>query len=114
MLSCNHQSGEKLQLKTGKTAEIAAQIPAKILGEAPSEIAMWYFDNGLGLWKEEGKAKKENGKYIANVSHFSCWNYDYYLPSIILSGQDSGSKWKSIAGNACLGVRSRSLCGRTW
>lgn len=80
-------SGEKLQIKTGKTAEITTQIPAKILGEAPAEIAMWYFDNGLGLWKEEGKAKKENGKYIANVSHFSCWNYDYYLPSIILSGR---------------------------
>lgn len=80
-------SGEKLQLKTGKTAEIAAEIPVKILGEAPAEIAMWYFDNGLGLWKEEGSAKKENGKYVANVSHFSCWNYDYYLPSIILSGR---------------------------
>jgi hypothetical protein len=99
--------GEKLQLKAGKTAEISAQIPAKILDEAPSEIAMWYFDNGLGLWKEEGKAKKENGKYVANVSHFSCWNYDYYLPSIILSGRvvdQSGNPlpgmhvWVSAAG----------------
>ncbi len=80
-------TGEKLQLKSGKTAELSSLIPSLVTNEAPSEIAMWYFDNGLGLWKEEGKATKINGRYIANVSHFTCWNYDYYSPSIILSGR---------------------------
>ena len=79
--------GEKLQLKAGTTARMEADIPAISINDALSEIPMWYFDNGLGLWKEEGKAIKENGKYVANVSHFSCWNYDYFKPSIILSGR---------------------------
>lgn len=79
--------GIKLQLKKGETATIKSIIPSEIVDEANSEVPMWYFDESLGLWKEEGKAVKINGEYVAIVGHFSCWNYDYDQPAIILSGR---------------------------
>lgn len=80
-------SGEKLQIQTGSTVEMSTIIPSVVAGTAPEEIPMWYFEDESGLWKEEGKAIRNGDSYIANVSHFSCWNYDYSLPSIVLSGR---------------------------
>jgi hypothetical protein len=80
-------SGEKLQIKTGETVEMAARIPSEVLASAPSEIPMWYFEDNSGLWREEGKAVRSGDSYVANVSHFSCWNYDYSLPAIVISGR---------------------------
>lgn len=81
------QSGDQLQIKTGKEVTMTADLPSAILSKASNEIPMWHFDNETGLWKEEGKANLINNQYVAKVSHFSCWNYDAPYPSIILSGR---------------------------
>ncbi|HMG15730.1 MAG TPA: hypothetical protein VK590_09795, partial [Saprospiraceae bacterium] len=80
-------SGEKLQIKTGSQAEIVANLPATALASAPANIPLWYFDEVLGYWKEEGSAQLVNGTYVGKVSHFSYWNYDGSLPSINVSGK---------------------------
>lgn len=80
-------SGQKLQVKTGSTAQLSTEIPSKIASNAPGTIPMWYFDDATGLWVEEGLANLNGDIYTANVSHFSWWNYDAYQPSIVLSGK---------------------------
>lgn len=80
-------SGEKLQVKEGNTVTMTAEIPAELQAEAPSDIPMWHFNQNSGLWEEEGMAIKQGSKYVAEVSHFSYWNYDIKEESIILSGR---------------------------
>ncbi|MEZ5049651.1 MAG: carboxypeptidase-like regulatory domain-containing protein [Saprospiraceae bacterium] len=79
--------GEKLQLKSDIKATMTAIIPSELLSQAPNELPMWHFDNSAGAWKQEGIAQRVGNEYVAEVSHFSCWNYDYNAPSIVLSGR---------------------------
>jgi hypothetical protein len=69
-------SGELLQIATGKKATMTMPIPATILASAPPTIPLWYFDEAVGLWKQEGAATKIGSTYVGDVSHFSFWNYD--------------------------------------
>ena len=69
-------SGELLQIATGKKATLIMPIPAVLSGSAPATIPLWYFDEGKGLWKEEGQATKTGNTYVGEVSHFSFWNFD--------------------------------------
>jgi hypothetical protein len=54
------------------------------MGNAPSEISLWHFDEGNVFWQEEGQATLINGSYEGNVSHFSFWNCDNPTPAIYL------------------------------
>lgn len=68
--------GEKLQVATGKKASISFPILLALAGSAPATIPLWYFDEAVGLWKEEGSAIKTGNNYEGEVSHFSFWNCD--------------------------------------
>jgi WD40 repeat protein len=41
-------------------------------------MPLWYFDETLGMWKEEGTATLKNGVYTGTVTHFTDHNLDYY------------------------------------
>lgn len=69
-------SGEKLQIAAGKKATLTMPLPAAIAGTAPATIPLWYFDEAIGLWKEEGSATRVGNTYEGEVSHFSFWNCD--------------------------------------
>jgi hypothetical protein len=47
-----------------------------MLTNAPATIPLWYFNDTLGIWKEEGTATKQGNNYVGSVSHFSFWNCD--------------------------------------
>ncbi len=68
--------GELLQIAPGKKATMTMPIPATIIASAPASIPLWYFDETIGLWKQEGTATKTGSNYVGDVSHFSFWNYD--------------------------------------
>ena len=74
-------NGIKLQLASGKTAQLKLPVPAN----APTTIPLWYFDTTAGIWKEEGTATIQNGKYVANVAHFTWWNCDTFAERVVLS-----------------------------
>ena len=74
--------GDVLRLKGGAQVKMELTIPAANLDQAPSAIPMWYFDEDEGIWKEEGSATLSGNVYVANVSHFSYWNYDAWFPAI--------------------------------
>lgn len=68
--------GEKLQVAPGKKAGLSFPLPSTLAASAPATIPLWYFDENIGLWKEEGTATKTGNTYEAQVSHFSFWNCD--------------------------------------
>lgn len=88
------QSGQKLNINKPATLNVA--IPFSIANNAPSEIPLWYFDENNGLWKEEGFATLQNGKYVGEVNHFTVWNCDVPSEVTFLSGQIFDSKGVSI------------------
>jgi hypothetical protein len=69
-------AGENLQIKSGKTSTITVEIPSSMISSAPETIPLWYYDDTIGMWKEEGTATKQGDKYIGSVGHFSDWNCD--------------------------------------
>lgn len=70
-------TGEKLNLLAGKTAKLTFPVPSSMVSTAPAIIPLWHFNTTNGYWEESGTASLKNGKYEAEVSHFSFWNCDY-------------------------------------
>lgn len=77
-------NGETLNLAENTTAQIIVPVAPELLADAPSTIPLWYFDEEVGYWKEEGEAQLTGNQYIGTVSHFSFWNYDIPIDFIKL------------------------------
>lgn len=80
-------NGRKLNVADGKTVSMTYEIPEDLVSTAPETIKMWWFDYDAGLWREEGEAIRDGSRWIGEVSHFSCWNFDLNVPSVLLTGQ---------------------------
>jgi len=80
-------TGRKLQIKDCYKATMSSIVPADLIDEAPSRIDLWYFHEDLGLWMLDGHANLIGNKYVGDVGHFTCWNYDTYDPAVIASGR---------------------------
>jgi hypothetical protein len=78
--------GRKLQVATGKRAKLTFPLPADFRAEAPPTSPLWYFDETLGLWVEEGEARLQDGTYVGEVAHFSFWNCDLPFPLVNITG----------------------------
>lgn len=74
------QLGNTLKIASGKKANLTFPIAANQISSAPASIALWYFDDTIGKWKEEGSAIKTGNTYKADVSHFTWWNCDVWTP----------------------------------
>ena len=90
--------GGLLRLKEGIQVQIEMTVPSANMDKAPSSIPMWHFDEGEGIWKEEGSATLSGNVYTANVTHFSYWNYDAWFPAI---------KWGAIFDFGNRGIASQ-------
>ena len=77
-------SGEQLQIASGKMAKLRFTIPSSLRSSAPATIPLWSVDETTGLWKQEGSATKTNDYYEGDVSHFSFWNCDISIPTVYL------------------------------
>ena len=77
-------SGEQLQIATGKTAKLRFTIPSSLRSTAPATIPLWSVDETTGLWKQEGSASKGTDYYEGDVSHFSFWNCDVSSQTVFL------------------------------
>ena len=77
-------TGEKLQIAQGSSAEIKMPLDSSFLTFAPETIKLWYFDEDKGYWLEDGTAKLEGNFYVGTVKHFSFWNCDADFPTVNL------------------------------
>lgn len=80
-------TGQPLQIAEGSLAEIEMPVPEEMVGQAPSSIPLWYFDEASGYWIEEGAAQLIDGKYVGNVAHFTYWNCDDFFNWVQITGQ---------------------------
>lgn len=80
-------SGNPVELAGGTTAQVRFPLSITLQAKAPAEIDLWYFDENKGLWMREGKATRQGGEYITNVSHFSFWNCDVPMDVVMLNGR---------------------------
>ena len=81
------EDGRKLNVAEGMAVSMTYEIPDDLLSTAPETIPMWFFDYEAGLWREEGEARREGSRWIGEVTHFSCWNFDLNVPSVLVTGQ---------------------------
>ena len=79
--------GRKLNIADGATANLTYEIPEDLLANAPETIKMWWYDYDAGVWREGGEAAREGSRWVGEVSHFSCWNFDLNVPSVLVTGQ---------------------------
>lgn len=87
MINVELEGANGQALNINQPATLNVEVPTSISGSAPSEIPLWYFDEKDGLWKEEGKATLENGKYVGTVNHFTFWNCDVPFDLTLINGQ---------------------------
>jgi len=81
------ESGQELQIASGKKAHLKFPIPAGLRATAADSIDLWSYDEANGYWKKEGRAGKEGDFYHAEVSHFSFWNCDVPFNLIEINGR---------------------------
>ena len=97
-------AGEKLQVKHGNTATLYSPIPSAAQASAPATIPLWYVDESTGLWKEEGTATKQGNSYVGTVKHFSYWNCDIPVQTIMLTGKFVTAKGQALV-NASIVIK---------
>ncbi len=93
-------AGNDLKIATGKTATLSYPISASMQANAPASVPLWYFDEAIGMWKEEGAALKSGNTYTGKVSHFTDWNCD--IPA--LTGKIKGRLVCSGNGEGISGI----------
>ena len=110
------ETGERLQLAPGKTADIQMNVPFSSINNTKlsegTKILMWHFDESKGLWVEEGEGEvvksleSSTGLAVkATVSHFSTWNWDFKISnggSVFVQCQSAG---EPIACNVVANVK---------
>lgn len=68
-------AGRRYQLAPGQRARIALTVPDGVVYSG--EIPMWHYDMAQGRWLEEGVGQVQGQRAVAEVSHFSTWNFDF-------------------------------------
>lgn len=71
------QSGNPITTLSGPAEVCMAATPGLAAGDT---VPLWYYDEGAGLWKEEGQGTvvDRGGRLqiCGDVTHFTWWNYD--------------------------------------
>lgn len=78
-ISIRDGAGKSYDLRGGQTAIVRVPIAPEQLaqpGGPPATIALWWYDTGDGVWKQEGQARRDGDFYVGEVRHFSTLNMD--------------------------------------
>ncbi len=105
-IELRNANGELLQIASGKKATINMPIPSVMHAAAPATIALGYFDDAKGLWKEQGTAVRSGNTYICEVSHFTLWNVNIPGSFVWFSCRMTGSGGMPL-GNAFIIIRNQ-------
>ncbi|MBK9415741.1 MAG: hypothetical protein IPN62_00315 [Flavobacteriales bacterium] len=79
-------AGNRVELAQGSQATVRFPIPEGQQADAPPTIPLWWFDEELGYWVQEGEAQREGNDYVGQVTHFSWWNCDVPANFVLLKG----------------------------
>lgn len=79
------QGDQRLQMAAGQKATVGFVLPDKLQGtiQPGMRVPLWWYDLEAGAWREEGDGVIEAGAteadaktWVAQVGHFSWFNYD--------------------------------------
>jgi hypothetical protein len=68
----SYSGTNKVQLLSGKQARLSFPIKDSTISY-PAKVKMWYYDENVGKWKEEGVANQISKSFIGAVSHLTKW-----------------------------------------
>ena len=102
-------AGNGVQLAPGSSATVRFPVMAAQQGDAPATIPLWWFDEDLGYWVEEGEAQRVGDQYVAPVSHFSWWNCDVPANFVLLKGNVIDQASGAILSNAQVRLISATM-----
>jgi uncharacterized protein (TIGR02145 family) len=77
-------AGQPVQLASGSPATIQFPVMGSQQDDAPESIPLWWFDEDLGYWIQEGEAERIGNEYVGQVAHFSWWNVDVPSNFVVL------------------------------
>lgn len=79
-------AGNELNVTAANPVTITFPIAESQQSYAPETIPLWYFDEELGIWVEDGEATKNSDgtAYVGEVTHFSWWNCDIAMNTVNL------------------------------
>ena len=108
-------NGVELNLAEGKNATLEFPVPEDMQSQAPQTIKTWSLNEETVYWEEEAAATLSNGKYVAEVSHFSFWNCDAPFPLVnifgkLVDGDGNPLPWYNI----CILAFNNSQTGYGW
>ncbi len=96
-VSLNDGQGNKLQLREGEKSEMTFPIPENMKDNPPATIPLWYFDEGSGLWVEEGVATLQGNVYVGTVNHFSWHNLDVPAERVTIKGRVTDCQGRPVS-----------------
>ncbi len=79
-------AGDELIIATDQSATIQFPVSDELLEFAPTTIAMWYFDESMERWVEEGQAQLIDNYYEGTVSQTAFWNVAVAYNPVQLEG----------------------------
>ena len=103
LIELSNDNGDLLNLANDNDSlvKIETVIPSLFVSIAPDTIDNWYTGDNLAYASNEGSGRKEGGKYISQVEHFSYWSMQIpYTGSATIKGTVS-----DVSGNPVSGVR---------
>jgi hypothetical protein len=72
------ESGEALKLRQGDKATLSFPIATLQKDILDNTVPLWSLNEETGLWIREGEASLNGQFMVAEVSHFSFWNLDFF------------------------------------
>lgn len=108
-------NGQSLQLGEGISATIEFPIPETLQNSAPETIVTWSLNEETVYWEEESTATLVDGKYIAEVTHFSFWNCDAPFPLVNIYGKLVNQDGQALPWHLiCILAFNESMTGAGW
>lgn len=81
-------------LNISDVATLSIKAPEN-LGSTPDNVSMYYRDNATGLWIEDGSATLIDGRYVAQIEHFTDWcfgiEWEFFEVSGVVSKNNSNT-----------------------
>jgi hypothetical protein len=94
-------SGKPVNLAPRKTATIRIPLSTRT-ANPPAQVPLYYLDDATGQWIEQGTAllsgSAPNQYYEGTVSHFTAWNSDQPMSTIIVRGCVQDDKGIAVPG----------------
>lgn len=97
-VSLTDNAGNPLQLDENASSELTFPIPEGMRSNPPSTIPLWYFDDEMGIWVEEGLAELRGSVYVGEIRHFSWHNLDYPEDRVTIKGKVTDCENRPLKG----------------